>query len=160
MIWGEKTLFAETSISTCNFFLRPKSKCKTFFICLEPQGCFRRLVGFPPKSSILIEISMIFTIHFEAPLLATCQLVCSSPARKESSLVGSSSKWIEGEEMRWRLSAPLPSSASHSPNTAIHPHQKTTENPSSIQHPPLNNSGYCIYFFEESRCRLLPQESN
>ena len=29
---------------------------------------FPKIVGFPPKSSILIGFSIIFTIHFEAPL--------------------------------------------------------------------------------------------
>ena len=35
---------------------------------IPPFGCFQKIVGFPPKSSILIGFSIIFTIHFGVPL--------------------------------------------------------------------------------------------
>ena len=37
--------------------------------CLKTEGCFQKIVGFPPKSSILIGISIIFTIHFGVSLI-------------------------------------------------------------------------------------------
>ena len=40
--------------------LAPKKVGKLPFSC----GCFRKIVGFPPESSISIGFSIIFTIHF------------------------------------------------------------------------------------------------
>ena len=35
-----------------------------FFFGVKVYGCFPKIVGFPPKSSILIGFSIIFTIPF------------------------------------------------------------------------------------------------
>ena len=44
----------------------------------------------------------------------------------------------------------LHSSADHSPQTAIHPQKKTTENPSSIQHPPFGTTrANSVYFLKK-----------
>ena len=39
-------------------------KLDRWLVKSPPYGCFPKMVGFPPKSSILIGVSIIFTIHF------------------------------------------------------------------------------------------------
>ena len=48
---------------------------------IHPKWMFPKLVGFPPRSSILIGFSMIFTIHFGVPLLLETPKYTSRPTK-------------------------------------------------------------------------------
>ena len=43
-------------------------KKKKHGMAWKRHGCFQKYVFFPPKSSILIRFSIVFTIHFGVPL--------------------------------------------------------------------------------------------
>ena len=60
--------------STMQFLLLHNFPIKTHSV-IPLYGCFPKMVGFPPKSSILIGFSIVFTIHFggKPPIVGNTQ---------------------------------------------------------------------------------------
>ena len=62
---------------------------------------FPKIVGFPPKSSILIGFSIIFTIHFGVPLFFGNTHVCVYSAASRCYNCMGQADWISEEEAVW-----------------------------------------------------------